>query len=112
MASFHYSLFFVQFEENLSQHRAKVMFFAGNMGPSPHQQDGTGRGGAWVYYGNNTRFFIAPRGIYPHHVHFHDAMLNSDFCYSPLGGHGGDTGLLKVIASWVRLISCTTYVLL
>jgi hypothetical protein len=25
-------------------------------------------------------------------VAFEEAMLESDFCYSPMGGHGGDTG--------------------
>ena len=38
------------------------MFFAGSMGPPPiHADEGAGRGGAYVYYGNDTRYLIAPK---------------------------------------------------
>ena len=37
------------------------MFFAGSMGEKPEAKDYTGRGGAYVYYGNNPQYFIAPR---------------------------------------------------
>ena len=39
---------------------------------------------------------LPSRGIYPHQIKFMDAMLNAEFCYSPLGGHGGDTGGLTL----------------
>ena len=79
------------------------MFFSGSMGLNPQQHDGTGRGGAWVFYGNDTRYFIAPRGIYPHHVKFNQAMQSSDFCYSPLGSHGGDTGMENGLSDIYRI---------
>ena len=42
--------------------RDKVMFFAGSMSsPRDHVNDGTGRGGAYVYYGNDTRYLIAAK---------------------------------------------------
>ena len=78
----------------MEERRDKIMFFAGGMGDVPVDYDHTGRGGAYIYYGNDTRYFIAPKGIYPHHIKFSEAMLSADFCYSPLGTNGGDPGEL------------------
>ena len=36
--------------------------------------------------------WLTQQGVYPHRINFADAMLTADFCYSPLGSHGGDTG--------------------
>ena len=76
----------------MEERRDKVMFFAGGMRLATDVNDHTGRGGAYVYYGNDTRYLIAPKGIFPHHIKFSEAMLSADFCYSPLGTHGGDPG--------------------
>ena len=47
---------------DLNAPRDKIMFFAGSMGPPPiHADEGAGRGGAYVYYGNDTRYLIAPK---------------------------------------------------
>ena len=47
----------------------------------------------------------SPRqGIYPHHIKFTEAMNGSEFCYSPLGTHGGDPGKSKVQSELERIL--------
>ena len=66
------------------------MFFSGGI-PRAWKEDDSGRGGVYTYYANDTRFWIAANGQGPR-VKFADAMRSSDFCFSPLGTHFGDTG--------------------
>ena len=75
----------------MAERRDRIMFFAGSI-PRTLEDDFTGRGGAFIYYSNDTeRYLIAAKGQ-GKHIKFADAMRSSDFCFSPLGTSGGDTG--------------------
>ena len=56
----------------------------------------------FVYLANytpGTPFYPPPiqpqQGVYPHHIKFTEAMSASEFCFAPLGTHGGDPGKSK-----------------
>lgn len=69
-----------------------MMFFGGNI-DNPKADDFTGRGSAYVELSGDERYVFAKRGEGSGGLaNFADMMKDSEFCYSPLGSHGGDSG--------------------
>lgn len=77
-----------QLQDVIGRPRKRLMFFGGS---TLDHHDFTGRGGVALFYGTDKRYLVQVSRTSKRRIRFPDAMLNSDFCFSPLGGNGGPT---------------------
>eukprot|EP00195_Chlamydomonas_chlamydogama_P010002 CAMPEP_0202910192 /NCGR_PEP_ID=MMETSP1392-20130828/51343_1 /ASSEMBLY_ACC=CAM_ASM_000868 /TAXON_ID=225041 /ORGANISM="Chlamydomonas chlamydogama, Strain SAG 11-48b" /LENGTH=366 /DNA_ID=CAMNT_0049600211 /DNA_START=498 /DNA_END=1598 /DNA_ORIENTATION=- len=75
-------------QQDLHKPRTNTLFYGGTIG-TPETWDSTGRGGIYKNYVNKTGYLIARAGE-SKRVSFAETMRESDWCFAPLGHHGGD----------------------